>query len=61
MALQANQLVTLIKGETRITGKVSGFVYKDNEPQLERIYISGIAQGFWISEGWELSISKEEN
>ena len=61
MAIQANQLVTLIKGETRITGKVSGFVYKDNEPQLERIYISGIAQGFWFSEGWELSITKEGN
>lgn len=54
MNLQAGQVVTLTKGDTVITGKVSGFVLKENTNELHRIYISGIEQGFWMSDNWEL-------
>ena len=54
MNLQAGQVVTLTKGDTVITGKVSGFVLKEGTTELHRIYISGIEQGFWFSDNWEL-------
>jgi len=45
--------VTLVKGETTITGKVAGVVL-DDARELERLYIHGITQAFWMSDKWQV-------
>lgn len=62
MELNTGQVVRLMKGDTTVTGRVNGYVYQDDNKELERIYIVGIANGFWISEGWYVAtIEKEGN
>jgi len=50
--------VTLNKGETYITGPVSGVVLDDRR-ELERVYIEGIDQAFYMSRHWKFV--EEEN
>lgn len=40
--------VTLSKGETLVTGKVTGIVLDDRN-ELERVYIAGIDSAFWFN------------
>lgn len=52
--------VTLSKGETLVTGKVTGIVL-DDKNELERLYIAGIDNAFWFSyDKWLLIDDTEE-
>jgi hypothetical protein len=55
--------VTLIKDRepmpTYITGQVSGIVL-DDKSELSRLYIHGIEAGFWMSDGWKLLDTDED-
>ncbi len=44
---------------TLVSGRCAGIVLDAND-QLERIYITGIDQGFWISQGWKFVDEGEE-
>lgn len=51
--------ITLLKGETSVTGQISGVVLDKNR-DLERIYIHGIDQAFWISDKWQIAEEAED-
>lgn len=51
--------VTLMKGETWVTGKVAGLVL-DDKRELERIYLHDIGYTFWMNEGWVFVEEEEE-
>ena len=53
MLVMLGDEVTLVKGDTTVIGKVSG-VCLDDSRELERIYIHGIVQAFWMSEKWQI-------
>lgn len=50
--------VTLNRMETYITGPVAGVVLDDRR-ELERVYIEGIDQAFWMSKNWKF-VNDEE-
>jgi hypothetical protein len=45
--------ITLMKGDTWITGPCSGIVL-DDQRELDRLYIHGIDMPFYLSAGWKL-------
>lgn len=52
--------VTLSKGDTLVTGKVTGIVL-DDKNELERLYIAGIDNAFWFNyDKWLLVDDTEE-
>lgn len=51
--------ITLMKGDTSVTGQISGVVLDKNR-DLERIYIHGIDQAFWISDKWQIAEEVED-
>jgi len=53
MLVMLGDEVTLVKGETTITGKVAGVVL-DDARELERLYIHGIGTAFWMSDKWQV-------
>ncbi len=59
MQLFLGDQVTLTKGSTYITGPVSGVVLDDRR-ELERVYIEGIDQAFWMSKNWKFVEEQEE-
>jgi hypothetical protein len=44
--------VTLMKGETWVTGNVNGVVL-DDKREISRVYIEGITDAFWMSDNWK--------
>jgi len=64
MVLLLGDMVTVSKsvsGElTYVTGRVSGIV-QDNNGDLERFYIRGIGETFWLSNGWKFELEEYEN
>jgi len=52
--------ITLLKGETSVTGQISGVVLNKNR-DLERIYIHGIDQAFWMSDAWQIAEEEQED
>lgn len=59
MQLFLGDEVTLNKDSTFITGPVSGVVLDDRR-ELERVYIEGIDQAFWMSRNWKFVEDQEE-
>jgi hypothetical protein len=59
MQLFLGDEVTLTKDSTFITGPVSGVVLDDRR-ELERVYIEGIDQAFWMSRNWKFVEDQEE-
>ena len=52
--------VTITKGDTIVTGQVTGLVL-DNNKELERLYIAGIDNAFWFSyDKWMIIDDAEE-
>lgn len=51
--------ITLIKGETWVTGTCNGIVLDDRK-ELERLYIESLDTAFWMSAGWKLADESEE-
>jgi len=43
-----------------ITGQVSGVVLDDNR-RLERVWIHGIDNSFWMNQGWQFIEEAEED
>lgn len=37
---------------TLVSGKCAGIVL-DNNSEVERVYIAGVDQAFWMSQGWK--------
>lgn len=52
--------VTLMKGDTWVTGKISGVVL-DDKKELERVYLHDIGYTFWMHEGWKFVEEEEWN
>lgn len=50
MQVFLGDLVTIIKGETVVTGRVEGL--KMIHGELERIAITNVDSWFWLSDGW---------
>lgn len=51
--------ITIKREETYITGKVHGLVL-DGKGELERLYINGIDQAFWLNDKWLVVDDTEE-
>ena len=51
--------VTLIRGDTSVSGQVSGIIL-DDKRELERLYVYGIDQAFWMNKGWAVIDYNEE-
>jgi hypothetical protein len=51
--------ITLVKGETWITGDCSGIVLDDRK-EVQRLYVHGLDMAFWFSEGWKLADEDDE-
>lgn len=52
--------VTITKGDTIVTGQVTGLVLDSNK-ELERLYIAGIDNAFWFSyDKWMIIDDTEE-
>lgn len=51
--------ITLIKGDTWVTGSCNGIIL-DERKEIQRLYIHGINDAFWFSAGWKLADEEEE-
>lgn len=51
--------ITIKRDETYITGKVHGLVL-DSKGELERLYINGVDQAFWLNDKWLVVDDAEE-
>lgn len=59
MNLFLGDTITLTKGETIVTGKISGLVL-DDKNELDRLYINGLDQPFYFSIDKWLVVDDEE-
>lgn len=59
MNLFLGDTITLTKGETIVTGKISGLVL-DDKNELDRLYIHGLDQAFYFSIDKWLVVDDEE-
>lgn len=59
MNLFLGDTITLTKGETIVTGKISGLVL-DDKNELDRLYINGLDQPFYFSIDKWLVVDEEE-
>lgn len=51
--------VTLLRNGTSVSGQVSGIILNDKR-ELERLYVYGIDQAFWMDKGWTVIDYDEE-
>lgn len=59
MQVFLGDVVTLVKGDTWVTGQVAGVVL-DDKKEIERIHIHQIPHPFWLYEGW-MFVDEEED
>lgn len=59
MQLYLGDYITITKGETWVTGHCTGIVLDDRK-ELNRLYIHGIDNAFWMSDGWKVADEEEE-
>lgn len=58
MQLYLGDYITITKGETWVTGHCTGIVLDDRK-ELQRLYIHGIDNAFWMSDGWKVADEEE--
>ena len=51
--------ITLVKGDSWVTGRVAGVVL-DDKRELERLYLHEIGVAFWMRDGWKIVDDSEE-
>lgn len=59
MQIFLGDLVTIVKGETVVTGRVEGLKMLNGE--LERIALKGIDTWFYLNDGWLFAEEEEED
>lgn len=59
MLVMLGDQITLMKGETWITGRVSGVVL-DDKKELERVYLHDLSAPFWMHDNWRIVDEDEE-
>ena len=52
MQVKLGDRITLGRGDTRVTGTVSGLVLKEDK-QTDRVYVENVAIPFYTGDGWE--------
>ncbi len=59
MQLFLGDRVTLVNAQTFVNGVCKGIVLNDDK-SLHRLYIEGMDQAFWMSDGWKVVEEEEE-
>lgn len=59
MLVMLGDTITIMKGETWVTGQVAGVVLDDTK-ELERIYFHHINVPFWMRDGWKVVDESED-
>lgn len=59
MQLFLGDRVTLVNGQTFANGVCKGIVLNDDK-SLDRLYLEGFDQAFWMSDDWKVVEEEEE-
>jgi len=55
MEIEVGEFVTLVLGDTRVSGRLRGY-RNDEQGELEVLWLDNMSDGFFIFSGWKVEV-----